>query len=236
MPADLGVFTESEWRSVAQVEEEWMAARHSQWLRRIPEWAQVRRASAQPMPTGRARLHGRVIARSFRRIKTFLKALASALTGLDFRSADDVFQGVATGKVGRRSRKNALRDLEQALFQSAWHGTPHTFDRFLLDKIGTGEGNQAYGWGLYFASKKEVAEHYRRNLAGADYLSRDGGITESSLWESIKDRIPGRSTTPTSSARTRARPVYKPADPAASCARGHMTATARTPISTSQTS
>ena len=33
----------------------------------------------------------------------------------------------------------------------AYHGTPHKVDRFRTDKIGTGEGAQAYGWGLYFA-------------------------------------------------------------------------------------
>lgn len=50
--------------------------------------------------------------------------------------------------------------------QPAYHGTPHRgIGRFSLDKIGTGEGAQAYGWGLYFASRKEVAEFYRKKLA-----------------------------------------------------------------------
>jgi len=43
---------------------------------------------------------------------------------------------------------------------TAWHGSPHKFDRFSLDKIGTGEGAQAYGHGLYFAEKKGVAGSY----------------------------------------------------------------------------
>jgi 2'-5' RNA ligase len=51
------------------------------------------------------------------------------------------------------------------LLQSAWHGSPHIFDQFSLQKIGTGEGAQAYGWGLYFASNKKVAEFYRNQLA-----------------------------------------------------------------------
>lgn len=51
-----------------------------------------------------------------------------------------------------------------ALNQSAFHGTPHRFDKFSTEHIGRGEGAQAYGWGLYFASKKEIAEHYRKNL------------------------------------------------------------------------
>lgn len=51
------------------------------------------------------------------------------------------------------------------LEQSAFHGSPHTFDKFTLQKIGTGEGAQAYGWGLYFAGNKEVAQWYRQVLA-----------------------------------------------------------------------
>jgi len=39
-------------------------------------------------------------------------------------------------------------------------------DQFSTDKIGSGEGAQAYGWGLYFAGKKEVAEFYRQKLQG----------------------------------------------------------------------
>lgn len=50
------------------------------------------------------------------------------------------------------------------LYQPAYHGTPHTVDRFSLQKIGTGEGAQAYGWGLYFASEKAIAQHYRDTL------------------------------------------------------------------------
>ncbi len=48
----------------------------------------------------------------------------------------------------------------------AHHGTPHRIDRFSTAKIGTGEGAQAYGWGLYFAEERQVADAYRRNLAG----------------------------------------------------------------------
>lgn len=50
-------------------------------------------------------------------------------------------------------------------FQSAYHGSPHKFDEFSLDAIGTGEGNQAHGWGLYFAGNKEVSENYRKVLS-----------------------------------------------------------------------
>lgn len=47
----------------------------------------------------------------------------------------------------------------------AYHGSPHSFDRFDLSKIGTGEGAQAYGHGLYFAEGENVAKSYRDQLA-----------------------------------------------------------------------
>ncbi len=46
----------------------------------------------------------------------------------------------------------------------AYHGSPHDFDRFDISKIGTGEGAQAYGPGLYFAEREGVAKSYRDNL------------------------------------------------------------------------
>lgn len=49
--------------------------------------------------------------------------------------------------------------------QAAYHGTPHSFDKFSLEAIGTGEGAQAYGWGLYFAGDRGIAEWYRDSLS-----------------------------------------------------------------------
>lgn len=54
----------------------------------------------------------------------------------------------------------------------AYHGTPHTFEpepgapagRFKMSKIGSGEGAQAYGRGLYFAESEAVAQSYRDAL------------------------------------------------------------------------
>lgn len=46
----------------------------------------------------------------------------------------------------------------------AYHGSPHSFSRFDASKIGTGEGAQAYGHGLYFAGNENVAKSYRDAL------------------------------------------------------------------------
>ena len=47
----------------------------------------------------------------------------------------------------------------------AFHGSPHKFDKFSMDQIGTGEGAQAYGHGLYFADSEQVARQYRDELS-----------------------------------------------------------------------
>ncbi len=49
----------------------------------------------------------------------------------------------------------------------AFHGSPHNFDAFDMSKIGTGEGAQAYGHGLYFAENEGVAKNYRDQLSTA---------------------------------------------------------------------
>ncbi len=77
---------------------------------------------------------------------------------------------------------------------SAYHGTPHKVDKFSTENIGTGEGAQVYGWGLYFAGNKEVAESYREVLAmnkthyqvdGEDLFtgSPDGSAEQMAIYE-----------------------------------------------------
>jgi hypothetical protein len=43
---------------------------------------------------------------------------------------------------------------------TAFHGSPYKFDKFDMKKLGTGEGAQAYGHGLYFAENPDVAKNY----------------------------------------------------------------------------
>ena len=46
----------------------------------------------------------------------------------------------------------------------AFHGSGADFDEFKLEKIGTGEGAQAYGYGLYFADKEDIATYYKNMM------------------------------------------------------------------------
>jgi len=78
--------------------------------------------------------------------------------------------------------------------------------RFRTDKIGTGEGALAYGWGLYFASKKEVAEYYKHalgRLAHEPTVKIAGEVVDEvwareegrlNVWEAILDATEGGDT------------------------------------------
>lgn len=66
--------------------------------------------------------------------------------------------------------ENALRKRReemQGYYQTAFHGSPHKFEKFDLGAIGTGTGIQAHGWGLYFAFSKNTAKRYRDRLKGS---------------------------------------------------------------------
>lgn len=69
----------------------------------------------------------------------------------------------------------------------AYHGSPHDFDRFDLGKIGTGEGAQAYGHGLYFAENQGVAKAYKTQLSGSYLSGKDGLIKAGDAWSQIRD-------------------------------------------------
>lgn len=77
----------------------------------------------------------------------------------------------------RRDGKGLFDDVDEASYaengvyyevpvlnQTAWHGSPHQFDTFSTEHIGSGEGAQVHGWGLYFAEDQKVADRYRGNL------------------------------------------------------------------------
>jgi len=87
-------------------------------------------------------------------------------TAFDTISIKDILNGVKDGKgvlyVDNNGNGNYYT---QTYNQLAWHGSPHDFDEFDLGAIGSGEGAQFYGWGLYFAKNKEMAKNYKEVLS-----------------------------------------------------------------------
>jgi hypothetical protein len=63
--------------------------------------------------------------------------------------------------------------VNQGLLQplTAYHGTPHNIQgKFDINKVGTGEGNQTYGYGMYFAENPAVAGEYQKRLSADSAL------------------------------------------------------------------
>ena len=70
-----------------------------------------------------------------------------------------------------RFEKASEEDLPQGvkLQVDAFHGSPYQFDEFSTEKIGSGEGAQAFGWGLYFTDLESIARSYAKKLSGDEY-------------------------------------------------------------------
>ena len=71
-------------------------------------------------------------------------------------------------KAGGNRVRSALRGID------AWHGSPYEFENFSIDKIGTGEGAQAYGDGIYFAEQRGIGEGYRERLSAGKKRTQIG--------------------------------------------------------------
>ena len=67
---------------------------------------------------------------------------------------------IVGGLAGGIAAPNAPRP--QAI--AAGHASPHEFEKFSMDKIGTGEGAQVYGHGLYFGENPKVIDEYFNNF------------------------------------------------------------------------
>jgi|GEM_PF-2078138 len=88
-----------------------------------------------------------------------------------------------------RDMLTGVKDADGNVYaQSAWHGSPHDFDAFDLGAIGTGEGAQAHGWGLYFAQDRKTSEGYKEMLSGKGGISYDG-VPQQNLSGDLKEAI-----------------------------------------------
>lgn len=117
----------------------------------------------------------------------WLKQVGERLTGKGlgssqyFKDVEALREHLATALVAyAQGGSAAVGKMQRAKFHTAWHGSPHDHDKFSTSKIGTGEGAQAFGWGLYFSNAKDIAEHYRdkltavQNAGTAKFYDRKG--------------------------------------------------------------
>jgi hypothetical protein len=121
--------------------------------------------------------------------------VGSMIADLPERAREDVVRAaivnMANGepvRTGELLQAAAKADPRIAAVIEAYHGSPYDFERFDLSRVGTGEGAQSYGHGLYFAENEAVARDYQGKLGQTDstakfYLDRAGGDREKALAE-----------------------------------------------------
>jgi hypothetical protein len=91
--------------------------------------------------------------------------------GVDRANAarDQLYQATEEEGIGYGPKTQALAkqmaEVYNPIGMTTWHGSPHIFERFDLGKLGTGEGAQAYGSGMYVAQNPSVAKDYAKVLA-----------------------------------------------------------------------
>ena len=121
------------------------------------------------MKSPKAGRGGEALMTAAENVLPFVGAAKSALEG-DYRNAMiqaglDVALPPAVKGAAALGGKFLAPALAGAI--KAYHGSPHKFDKFDISKIGTGEGHQSYGHGLYFAESPKVADEYAEKLGAA---------------------------------------------------------------------
>ena len=88
---------------------------------------------------------------------------ATSQIGKALRSGSKSAKAVDDVKPGDIAKVVPPTDKSDGIF--AFHGSGQDFDEFSLSKIGTGEGLQVYGNGLYFTDSKDIAKFYKDALS-----------------------------------------------------------------------
>ena len=84
-------------------------------------------------------------------------------------------QGIQIGD--RAAFERQMAQVPNLMGLTAYHGTPHTIKgKFDISKVGTGEGAQAYGHGMYFAENPAVATQYRNILSKPEFTKTAEGV------------------------------------------------------------
>jgi hypothetical protein len=89
---------------------------------------------------------------------------------------------IAKGLLQGAENLAAPRTMNPQTGAIVWHGSPHKFNQFDSAKIGTGEGAQAYGHGLYFAESPDVAKSYQAGLSSPKYISGGKELKGNDAW------------------------------------------------------
>jgi hypothetical protein len=99
-----------------------------------------------------------------KKVNQALRSVEVKMADVSFSIGRTTITPTADTKVVEGSNATVVGEASFSI--GAWHGTPHKVDKFKTENIGTGEGAQAYGYGLYFAESRGVAESYMDKFKG----------------------------------------------------------------------
>lgn len=82
---------------------------------------------------------------------------------LNEQTAAAAQEGIDYGPASRQLAQH-MAESYNPIGMTVWHGSPFSFDKFQAARIGSGEGNAAFGHGLYMAENPETAQFYKEKL------------------------------------------------------------------------
>ena len=141
---------------------------------KTPSWADPQQASVLDSPLAK-----------------MVRALATLTGANDPTQVMNVGVPMAVSTPVAAEAQGALEALAERFprlvaYIKAYHGSPHDFEKFDASKIGTGEGAQAYGHGLYFAEHPETAKAYSEQVI--DHVRFDSINSRLSSLAKVMDR------------------------------------------------
>jgi len=85
----------------------------------------------------------------------------------------------------RQALARLMEQIPGLMGATAYHGTPHTIrGKFDISKVGTGEGAQAYGHGMYFAENPAVAKQYATDRSYVGKVM--AGTPDNTPWDALR--------------------------------------------------
>jgi hypothetical protein len=112
------------------------------------------------------------------RVQEARSAQANVKSSIDEDAAylDELTRAKADTPEGKAALDSERLDVETRIADEkaaerrirAFHGSPHEFDKFTMEAIGSGEGAQAFGHGLYFAESDRVGKFYQEKLGNTE--------------------------------------------------------------------
>jgi len=96
------------------------------------------------------------------------KGIDQAIAAAGRQFADAQVRYFETGKFEPPTAENPVSVVKPTETEPgiiAFHGSGADFDEFRLEMIGTGEGAQAYGYGLYFTDSEDIAKFYKDTVS-----------------------------------------------------------------------